>query len=216
MGFRLVHERPIGTLSYALFLPQGEPPPGGWPLIMFLHDADMGGNDARLQTTQGLGPVLLENPQAWPCTVYMPQALQGQSWEGDNLERAYSLLNRLTQAYRANPKRIYLTGIGLGGHGVWNLALRQPRSFAALAPICGGADPVQASKILHQMPIWAFHGSDDPLIPVNFSRAMSDAFKGSGSTHFRYTEYAGVGHSCWEQAYREPEFIAWLFAQHRV
>lgn len=215
MGFRLVHERPIGTLSYALFLPQGELPPGGWPLVMFLHDSDTGGNDARLQTTQGLGPVLLENPEAWPCTVYMPQAPQGQSWEGDNLERAYALLNRLTQAYRANPRRVYLTGIGIGGHGVWNLAMRQPRSFAAIAPICGGADPVQASKILHQMPIWAFHGRLDEVVPVNFSRALADGFRYSQGPLFRYTEYPEGGHDCWEQAYREPEFARWLFAQQR-
>lgn len=215
MEFRLVHERPIGTLSYGLFLPPGQPPSGGWPLVLFLHGANTCGNDARLQTTEGLGPALLENPSAWPCIAFMPQAPLRQSWEGDNLERAYSLLNRLIQAYRANPKRIYLTGIGIGGHGVWNLGMRQARSFAALAPICGGADPVQASKILHTMPIWAFHGSLDTVIPVNFSRAMADGFSYSQGEFFRYTEYPDAGHNCWDAAYSEAEFIRWLFEQKK-
>ncbi len=56
-----------------------------------------------------------------------------------------------------------------------------------------------------------FHGADDPIIPVEESRRMAAELP-----HARYTEYPGVGHGSWLNAYAEPELWRWLFANVRA
>jgi predicted peptidase len=109
-------------------------------------------------------------------------------------------------------KRIYLTGLSMGGYGAWELAMRQPTRFAALAPICGGGDESQAA-ILKDIPVWAWHGDADPAVPVERSRRMIEAIKTAGGKP-RYSELPGVGHDSWTPAYtRADGVVPWLFEQ---
>jgi hypothetical protein len=43
---------------------------------------------------------------------------------------------------------------------------------------------------------------------------MADALK-KMKAPLRYSEYEGVAHNSWDRAYAEPEWKAWLPAQHR-
>ena len=58
-----------------------------------------------------------------------------------------------------------MTGLSMGGFGTWDLIERRPDFFAAAIPICGRGDLAQAAK-LKNLPIWAFHGDADPVVPV--------------------------------------------------
>ena len=40
--------------------------------------------------------------------------------------------------------RVYLTGLSMGGYGTWKLGLAHPERFAALVPICGGGNMIDA------------------------------------------------------------------------
>ena len=60
-------------------------------------------------------------------------------------------------------------------------------------------------------PVWIFHGSADDAVPVDESRKMAEALRKLGSD-FQYTEFAGVGHNAWDQAYSEPAITQWLIA----
>jgi dienelactone hydrolase len=83
----------------------------------------------------------------------------------------------------------------VGGYGTWDLVSRRPELFAAAIPVSGGGDPAQAAK-LAKLPIWAFHGDADPLVPVERARDMIAAIKKAGGEP-KYTEYKGVGHDSW-------------------
>src|SRR5436190_37145 len=68
-------------------------------------------------------------------------------------------------------KRLYLTGLSMGGFGTWALAAAFPDKWAAMAPVCGGGDPAYVSKV-KDIPCWCFHGDRDPVVKVEQSRRM--------------------------------------------
>jgi len=146
----------------------------------------------------------------------MPQCPKDAQWAGEPLEQAYRLLEEVERAYSTNPRRVYLTGLSMGGYGCWNLGCLYPERFAALAPICGAGDPFRVWQRLGRVPIWNFHGAADEVVPVSFSRALADALAKAGNPHARFTEYPTEKHNVWERVYREPAFIRWLFARRRT
>ena len=88
--------------------------------------------------------------------------------------------------------------------------------FAAAVPLCGGGNTALVSRIAH-LPIWAFHGAKDDVIPVSYSRNMIAGIKQKGGNP-KYTEYPNVGHDVWVpvlKEVKEPGLVDWLFAQHR-
>jgi predicted peptidase len=124
------------------------------------------------------------------------------------------LVGALQMEYsQIDPKRIYVTGLSMGGFGTWDVIQRKPDLFAAAVPICGGGDVSKAEKIA-LIPIWAFHGAEDLLVLPKWSRDMINAIRKAGGNP-KYTEYPGVGHQSWIKAYSEPELFIWLFSQKK-
>ncbi|HET7038051.1 MAG TPA: dienelactone hydrolase family protein [Thermomicrobiaceae bacterium] len=183
------------------------------------------------------GPHSVEVQARWPSFVVAPQLVYPNRWvdappgDGshpmapeptDSLRLAKEIVDTLRASYPAiDGERLYITGMSLGGYGTWDAIQRWPHEFAAAAPICGAGDPARAGA-LTQLPIWAFHGADDQIVPVSGTRQMIEAIRAAGG-HPRYTELTGVGHSSWLYAYAlagtpppTPDFFPWLFAQHRL
>ena len=123
------------------------------------------------------------------------------------------LLDFLDERYPIDARCRYVTGMSMGGFGTFDLLLRRPRDFAAAVVICGGADHGRIADIAH-LPLWLFHGRDDPTVPVERSRGAVKALEAAGGRP-RYTEYKGMAHNVWSRAYGEPELADWLFGQGR-
>jgi predicted peptidase len=209
-----------GEHGYVIYTPPGFKKEQVYPVVLFLHGSGERGTDNKKQLRVGLGPALREDPTRCPAIVIFPQAeskarMPIEVWAPTQPDgkRALSMLDRTTQEYKIDADRVYLTGISMGGMGSWRQAMADPDRWAAVVPICGGGNSAQAS-VLVQMPIWCFHGGADLVVPTAFSRQMINALKKAGGEP-KYTEYPGVGHDSWSQAYREPELWSWLFAQNR-
>jgi predicted peptidase len=209
------------TVKYALFVPQSYTLNAPVPVILFLHGSGEAGTDGDRQTRVGIGEHIRRNKATFPFLVIMPQAQRlpegllnvAKTWwpgqpDGD---RALAILAAIQREYRTDPKRLYLSGVSMGGFGVWALAAAAPNRWAAIVPVCGGGDPAAAAK-LKDVPCWAFHGAADPSVPVQFSRTMVEAVRRAGGAP-KYTEYAGVGHNSWEKAYATVELYTWLLQQ---
>ena len=108
---------------------------------------------------------------------------------------------------------VFIWGIIYGGFGTFELLWRSPRSFAASFPF-GGGNPAGAKIYGKNFPVWVFHGADDNVVPVKNSRVMVEALKKAGAK-VKYTEYPGVKHDSWINAFAEPELLPWLFSQKR-
>ncbi|MDB5321450.1 MAG: hypothetical protein JWN40_3081 [Phycisphaerales bacterium] len=123
------------------------------------------------------------------------------------------VLAQLRKEFNLDEKRLYITGLSMGGYGTWDVIARNPTMFAAAVPVCGGADEATA-PIIKDIPIWCFHGGADKTVPTERSQNMIKALKEVGGNP-KYTEYPGVGHNSWDKAYSEPELPKWLFSQKR-
>lgn len=197
-------------LNYLLSLPADyEKSKDSWPLVLFLHGAGESGSDLNKVKIHG-PPKLVETRGPFPFILVSPQS-PGRGW---NPEVLNALVDSLIKEHRVDKNRVYLTGLSMGGYGSWTLAAAYPDKFAALAPICGGGNPADASK-LARLPIWVFHGAKDSVVPLKRSEEMVDALKAAGGNP-KFTVYPEAQHDSWTETYDNPEFYQWLLAQKRT
>lgn len=192
------------------------------PVIIFLHGAIARGSDN--VEPLNWGPRLLQETgrkQSQPFLLVVPQCPKTLGWtspiEGAGTEpldlTVKLVLEVLSKELPLDPKRVYLTGVSMGGIGLWSFLCRHPGVFAAGVPVCAAGHPAEITAEAVRFPIWAFHSDDDHLIPVESAREMVAAWKSKGGVA-KYTEYTGLKHSSWKKAYIEPELLPWLFSQH--
>lgn len=197
---------------YRLLKPKAPKPGRTYPVVLFLHGAGQVGLDNRSQLKHLPAQMAAEPWRSrYPCFLIAPQCPPGRSWLNE-VDVLLAILERVLNEHPADPRRVYLTGLSMGGFGSWNLATLYPERFAAVVPICGGGNPALAARLL-DVPIWAVHGDADTVVPVEQSRTMIDAIQNAGGSP-RYTELRGVTHNSWTPAYRQPDgVIAWMFRQ---
>ena len=213
------------TLLYRLFVPQNYDRQKRYPLVLYLHGGGGRGNDNLKQIEGGNGYLIdfftqTETQSRYPSFVVAPQSPMQEGWiEYDSitptrqLRLVYELIGELQRTYSIDPKRLYVAGQSMGGFGTFAIISEYPRMFAAGVSLCGGGDEARVAR-LTGTPIWAFHGEKDEAVKVERSRNIVAAIKKAGS-HAKYTEYAGEGHNIWTKVVKEPELLAWLFAQRR-
>ncbi len=218
------------TFKYRLLAPVRIEPGVKYPVVLFLHGAGERGvdNEKQLQYFPEM-MAQAEYQRKFPCFVVAPQCRAGKMWVNldwsskqsipmdeptADMAAAVAALEQVLDKHPVDARRIYLTGLSMGGYGAWDLAARQPERFAAVVPICGGGDEKQAAK-LKNLPIWAWHGDQDNAVPVERSRSMIEAIQAAGGEP-KYTELPGVGHNSWTPAYTaEDGVVPWMFLQKK-
>lgn len=228
-------------MTYYLYIPSNYTPQQKYPLVLVLHG---GGERANPKKTPAQNRTLLLSSyytqvwissaiqEKWPSFIVVPQIAATGRWVNvpanvgsytlaaqpdDSLRMAKEIVDSLQQTYQGiDAHRLYVTGLSMGGFGVWEAIERWPNYFAAAAPLSGAGDPSKAALLVH-LPIWAFHGARDTTVPVSGSRNMIQAIIQAGG-HPRYTEYPNDGHDLWEpgKVYSptaDPALFAWLFSQ---
>ena len=105
-----------------------------------------------------------------------------------------------------------MAGVSMGGFGVWETGEAFPETFAALASMCGGGDPTISSR-LKDIPIWAFHGDNDDVVPISTEQDAVDALEKAGG-NVKFTIYKGASHNCGSRPYWTEPLYSWLLEQH--
>lgn len=198
----------VVKLQYLLQLPPGYDEQESWPVLLFLHGAGERGSDLEMVKKHG-PPKLIKGGKSFPFIVVSPQCPAGQWWEPFELA---ALLDEIESQYKVDKKRIYVTGLSMGGFGTWALTAYQPNRFAAIAPICGGGEPFM-TRLYSHVPTWAFHGDKDEVVPLERSESMVQGLKRAGG-NVKFTVYEGVGHDSWTEPYADEGFYQWLL-EHR-
>lgn len=213
-GFHLrTLETAAGPRKYTLYLPPGYDGKKTFPVVLFLHGSGERGEDGVKSAQVGLGPAILNTPDAYPVIAIFPQARTTWAAGSDDAKAALAVLDDVLKSTKADPDRVTLTGLSMGGRGTWELAAAEPRRWAAVAPICGMGQPGSAEAI-RRLPVWAIVGDADRDATVLNSREMVEAIKTLGGSP-RYTEYRGVGHNSWDRAYNNPALADWILSQSR-
>jgi predicted peptidase len=199
------------TLDYLLYLPPGYESQKTWPLILFLHGAGERGDDIEKVKENGL-PELIEQGKKFPFVIVSPQCPSGEAWVW-KLKSLSALIDESAAQYKVDQDRIYVTGLSMGGFGTWALAAYAPERFAAIIPICGGGELTSVPR-LKRLPVWAFHGAKDDIVPIERTREMVDALK-KVQANVKFTVYPELGHDSWTATYANPEVYKWLLEQKR-
>jgi predicted peptidase len=219
------------TIRYMLFVPRDYKADGKkWPLMLFLHGLGESSNDdlsrvkihgpAKLVEKQPDFPFVLVTPQLPPPVAYDPNrkkpsdgviAIVRKAWKAEELIK---LVDHVATELNVDPERIYVTGLSMGGFGTWRLVSTYPDRFAAAVCVCGGGEPETMARNLSKVPIWAFHGAKDPVVPLSESEKMVDAVKRAGGD-VKLTVYADVEHNSWDATYSNPKVFDWLLEHKR-
>jgi len=199
------------TVHYLLSLPEGYNKQDKCPLMIFLHGMGERGTDLNRVKVHG-PPKIVAKSNTTPFIIISPQCPRTEFW---NIEKLSKLLDHILATTKADPQRVYLTGLSMGGYGTWAWAASQPQRFAAAIPICGGGNPRKAKKLV-KLPIWAFHGRKDNVVALSKSKAMVDAIKKAGGTKVKLTVYPEAGHNSWTKTYNNPEIYKWLLSHRRA
>ncbi|MBE0535782.1 MAG: prolyl oligopeptidase family serine peptidase [Phycisphaerae bacterium] len=209
-AFEKTVTRTLG-LKYLLYLPKEYGTADKkWPLILFLHGAGERGDN--LRQVELHGPPKIVKDKDLPFIIVSPQCPR-DSWWPKQGEVLISMLDDIVKRYNVDTSRIYLTGLSMGGYGTWSLACDHPQRFAAIAPICGGGEPLFA-PMLRNVPVWAFHGAKDNVVPLDRSEVMVQGVKRAGGDA-QLTVYPEAAHDSWTATYNNPELYEWFLKHTR-
>lgn len=225
-------------LPYRILFPLQFDTAKKYPLLIFLHGAYEKGNDNEAQLEIGGNYFLADsNRRNFPAIILFPQCPSNDAWvyfdtefdSAGHLKRAIfpfhkeptpvtllvkQLLDSLMTLSFVDTKKIYIGGLSQGGMGVFDIIARYPTVFAAAFSICGAGKVSTAGNFAKQTSIWIFHGADDDIVPVYFSRQFYRKLK-KLNADVQYTEYPGVKHNSWVNAFEEKELHPWLFSKSK-
>jgi hypothetical protein len=203
-------------IGYLEYLPQGyNTSSNEYPVVISLHGIKEKGNtlaDVAKVANVGL-PKYVKYGQHYPFILISPQLKTSMGkWTGDYVMH---VLNHVKKNLRIDDKRIYLTGLSLGGGGVWSVISSYPATFAAILPICSGYNAISsASKIAAEdVPVWGFHGDKDYTVSYTVTQKMINALNSCSpkpSPLAKFTIFPGMGHIIWDQVYKETNALNWM------
>eukprot|EP00434_Breviolum_minutum_P024844 symbB.v1.2.021942.t1/scaffold1929.1/size95800/6 len=197
------------------------------PLLLYLHGAgEMRGelHEIISEGATGTPPVELSYGRA-PKTlsqrfaVVAPHTSQGWSLEAINRFMDFLLADK---SLNLDPTRLYVTGHSMGGAGA--LLAATSHRFAAAVPVAASGAP-RASSV-QGVPIWAFHGSNDVIVPSVVSKDLIEALWNAGASKddVKLTLYEDApappgwpdyfGHASTIPAYATLDLYDWLLQHH--
>ena len=179
------------------------------PLIVFLHGKSLSGTN--LDRVKRYGVLYAKNrgvelPNA---IIVAPQTNKG--WNPDNV---MEVIDYVLENYDADPSRVYVCGMSMGGYGTMHVAGKYPERIAAAVAICGGGNVNDACN-LTQVPLWIQHGSADRAVPASESKKIYNAIKKcNDDADVKLTIIKGGTHGSVERLFHKQAIYEWMM-QHK-
>lgn len=222
---------PSSVIGYLEYLPADyHTNSNKYPVVIFLHGiGERGANSvdpAVIETTifnvAKIGPPQhVKNGTAFPFILISPQLkINYGTWPSWYV---LEVIDYVKTYLRIDERRIHISGLSLGGGGAWVAAQDYPKLFASVSPVCGGYNsPSKACGMAAEnLPVWAFHGDKDTIVPLSKSTTMIDAINActpAPSPLAKLDVYAGVAHDAWvkayapNHAYHSPNVYDWIMS----
>ena len=201
-----------GTVfSYIEYIPENYDETKKYPLVVQLHGAGERGDgkdDLPIVAVHGFSKLFEKEECDFECITVMPQCPKDTFWAA-RVESIGKFIDEIIARRPIDEKKIYLTGLSMGGYGTWYTAMAYPWKFAAIAPVCGGGMAWNAGVL--DMPIRVFRGAEDNLVDVRNSDEMVDKLKFLGK-NVQYTRLDGVMHNVWDHTY-DAELMEWFLSK---
>jgi len=202
-----------GGLNYLLFLPQdtSQQIDGKFPLLISLHGIGERGTNLQILKQDGL-PKILDGYNSFPFIVISPQCPTYTEWywHGTHIH-INKIIDDAIKLYPVDEKRIYITGYSMGGIGAYDMAIRYPEKIAAIVPIAARAEPDWDVCKMNDVPVWAFHGVLDYVVPLSKGQEIVNSLITCGA-NVKLTVYSNAGHDAWTRTYKNPAMYDWLLS----
>ena len=233
--------------GYRVFIPANFNPKKKYPVVLYLHGSDERGKNNESQIESGLAQVIkigerLSIKQFSEFIAVFPQCRADNFWIGEMADQAVAALDQTVSEFKADSKRLYVSGFSLGGYGTWYIAAKHPKKFAAIAPIGGHIVPAFLTvpmvfpppiKALVHPELLPLYESNNPYLSVaktigktpvwmfhggeDEQVPVNDARKMAealkeAGLNYQYTEYAGNRHFIYDKAFTEKGFWTWLMS----
>jgi dienelactone hydrolase len=222
---------PTSTIGYLEYVPADyNSNSNKYPVVIFLHGigerapntTDIAKLEAAIWSVDNLGPPKhVKDGNQFPFILISPQLKDNYS----NWPSSYvmEVINHVKTYLRIDERKIHISGLSLGGYGAWTVLQDYPKLFASASPVCGGwNDRSKACGIAAEdVPVWAFHGDKDTVVPMSVSVNMVNAINActpAPDPLAKLTIYTGVAHDAWNKAYapnhtyHNPNVYEWLMS----
>jgi len=219
------------VLPYRILYPENYDKNKKYPLLLFLHGAGERGKDNEKQLIHGSRLFITpENRKNFPAIVIFPQCPEESFWAVTKIDRtaqpfkiefnytappnwplaaANELVKKIMNEEGVDNKQVFITGLSMGGMGTFESVYRYPGMYAAALPVCGGGDVNNYDKRVAKTAFWVFHGAADPVVDVKLSQQMVEKLKAL-KAEVKYSEYPGVNHNSWDNAFAEKDYLSWM------
>lgn len=195
---------------YVEYLPKDYDPAKEYPLVFFLHGAGERVQDPHQAMFHGYMKYVREQGKEYPFIFIAPQCIGNAYW-GSYTESLSAFLDFILETYPVDRRRVYLTGLSMGGTGTWMFAMARPNTFAAIMPVCGSGIYWNVANLL-KTPIYMVHGDCDTCVPISNSVEMLTSINSRGGNAKLKICY-GVGHDAWNYAYTDDALLEWMLSQ---
>ena len=195
---------------YVEYLPKDYDPAKEYPLVLFLHGAGERVQDPHQAMFHGYMKYVREQGKEYPFIFIAPQCIGNAYW-GSYTESLSAFLDYVLETYAVDRRRVYLTGLSMGGTGTWMFAMARPNTFAAIMPVCGSGIYWNVANLL-KTPIYMVHGDCDTCVPISGSVEMLTSINSRGGNAKLKICY-GVGHDAWNHAYTDDSLLEWMLSQ---
>lgn len=186
-----------------------------WPLVIYLHGGSDRGTDLKRLYSSGI-PDQVYRGREFPFIMLAPQCPEHLRWSTEDWFESF--YKEATARYRIDADRVYLTGPSLGGSGTWYIAVRYPETFAAIAPMSGFTSHLDfidknIDKLL-DMPVWAFHGKLDTVVPFEETERIVRRLEGR-NRNLKFSAEPDLDHGIHWQVYPGREIYDWFLRHDR-
>lgn len=197
--------------DYLLYEPKNYSPNGKYPLILFLHGSGERGDDVNLVKRYGVPKYCESKPLS--AFVLAPQCKKNRTWLSLT-EELYALVREITETYPIDADAVSVTGLSMGGFGVFQMIMDYPYLFSAAAPLCGGGTAWRLNEVAH-LPIRIYHGEKDGDVDCFYSKDAYNRLKKYGAADVSLFLYPDFGHNIWDYVYNETDLLEWLISKRR-
>jgi predicted peptidase len=210
-------------IGYLEYLPKGyNSNSNKYPIVISLHGIKEKGTSSTdpakvkpgVPRVANVGlPKYVKSGTQYPFILISPQLKSNYGkWTPEYI---IAVLNHVKKYLRIDNRRIYLTGLSLGGYGVWTTIGAYPDVFAAVLPICPGGNALTKAKLIasKDVPVWGFHGGSDGVVSYTVTTKMHNAINANRpSPMAKTTIFPGKGHIIWDQVYKQTNAINWMLS----
>lgn len=202
-----ISQNRIGKLNYLRFEPADFSEDKKYPVIIHFHGAGSRGDNVEILKNQSIMQYA-NDTKDFPFVMFLPQC-SANTWF-DLFEQLKAFVKTVVALPYVDKNKVFLSGVSMGGYASWQMLMSEPDIFCKAVICCGGGMYWNATRI--KTHVWAFHGTDDPIVFFEESKKMVNVVNRVGG-NAKLTEYKGVGHNCWEKTYSNPEIYKWLLAE---